>query len=133
MRYFCRPMDQPTIILAIESSCDDTSAAVIKDGVILSNLIATQKIHESFGGVVPEMASRAHLQHIVPVVTTALDQAGVSKDMLFCHSLYPGPGITGQPYRRDELLQGPGSKPEHPLYYGPPYAGTYPGTLGRGP
>lgn len=95
MRYFCRLMDQSTIILAIESSCDDTSAAVIKDGVILSNLIATQKIHESFGGVVPEMASRAHLQHIVPVVTTALDQAGVSKDKLSAIACTQAPGLLG--------------------------------------
>ena len=55
-------------ILAIESSCDDTSAAILSDGVALSNLIATQKVHEQFGGVVPEMASRAHMQKIVPVV-----------------------------------------------------------------
>ena len=61
----------PTI-LAIESSCDETSAAVCRDGIILSNFIANQKVHESYGGVVPELASRAHMQNIVPVVDTAL-------------------------------------------------------------
>ena len=63
-------------ILAIESSCDDTSAAVIRDGVLLSNVIAGQKVHEEFGGVVPELASRAHQQNILPVVDTALKRAG---------------------------------------------------------
>ena len=63
-------------ILAIESSCDETSAAICTDGEILSNPIATQAVHAAFGGVVPEMASRAHIQHIVPVVDTALKEAG---------------------------------------------------------
>ncbi|MDB9702351.1 tRNA (adenosine(37)-N6)-threonylcarbamoyltransferase complex transferase subunit TsaD, partial [Flavobacteriales bacterium] len=67
------------IILGIESSCDDTSASVIKDGRILSNLIARQDIHEQYGGVVPELASRAHQQNIIPVVEQALKEAGVTK------------------------------------------------------
>ena len=73
------------IILGIESSCDDTSAAVIKDGVLLSNVTASQAVHEAYGGVVPELASRAHQQNIVPVVSEALKRAGVSKDA------YPSP------------------------------------------
>ena len=65
-----------TIILGIESSCDDTSAAVIKDGYLLSNVVASQAVHEAYGGVVPELASRAHQQNIVPVVHEALKRAG---------------------------------------------------------
>ena len=64
------------IILGIESSCDDTSAAVLRDGVLLSNVIASQQVHKDFGGVVPELASRAHEQNIVPVVSEALRKAG---------------------------------------------------------
>ena len=70
-------MGKPTNILAIESSCDDTSAAVLRDGFLLSNVIASQKVHEMYGGVVPELASRAHQQNIIPVVDTALKEAGV--------------------------------------------------------
>ena len=66
-------------ILGIESSCDDTSAAVIQDGVLFSNVIANQDVHMKYGGVVPEWASRAHQQNIVPVVDTALKNAGISK------------------------------------------------------
>lgn len=69
------------IILGIESSCDDTSAAVISDGLLLSNVIASQKVHEAYGGVVPELASRAHQQNILPVVSEALRQAGVKRRM----------------------------------------------------
>jgi N6-L-threonylcarbamoyladenine synthase len=68
------------IILGIESSCDDTSAAVVSDGVILSNIIAGQDVHRKYGGVVPELASRAHQQNIVPVVDLALREAGVRKN-----------------------------------------------------
>lgn len=71
---------KPIIILGIESSCDDTSAAVLRDGVLLSNVTASQAVHEAYGGVVPELASRAHQQNIVPVVDQALKRAGVSKD-----------------------------------------------------
>ena len=70
------------IILGIESSCDDTSAAVLKNGVLLSNVTASQAVHESYGGVVPELASRAHQQNIVPVVDQALKQANVKKEEL---------------------------------------------------
>ena len=69
-------------ILAIESSCDDTSAAVIRDGLLLSNVTASQKVHEEYGGVVPELASRAHQQNIVPVIDAALRRASVSREEL---------------------------------------------------
>lgn len=83
------------IILGIESSCDDTSAAVIKDGALLSNVTASQAVHEAYGGVVPELASRAHQQNIVPVVSEALKRAGVSKDELSAVAFTRGPGLMG--------------------------------------
>lgn len=82
-------------ILAIESSCDDTSAAVIRDGKVLSNLIATQKVHEQYGGVVPEMASRAHMQNIVPVVEVALKEAGITKHDINAVAFTQAPGLIG--------------------------------------
>lgn len=84
-----------TIILGIESSCDDTAAAVIKDGLLLSTVIASQKVHEEYGGVVPELASRAHQQNIVPVVDTALRRAGVCKSQLSAIAFTRGPGLIG--------------------------------------
>lgn len=84
-----------TIILGIESSCDDTSAAVIKDGVLLSSVIASQAVHEAYGGVVPELASRAHQQNIVPVVHEALKRAGVTKEELSAVAFTRGPGLMG--------------------------------------
>ena len=84
-----------TIILAIESSCDETSASIIKDGKILDNLIATQSIHESYGGVVPELASRAHQANIVPVVNQALANANITKSMLSAVAFTQGPGLLG--------------------------------------
>lgn len=86
---------QHTNILAIESSCDETSASVVRDGVVLSNLIATQKVHEQYGGVVPEMASRAHMQHIVPVVDAALKEAGVDKQDIQAVAFTQAPGLIG--------------------------------------
>ena len=71
--------DKHIYILGIESSCDDTSAAVLRDGVLLSNVTASQEIHRSYGGVVPELASRAHQQNVVPVVDQAVKRAGISK------------------------------------------------------
>ncbi len=83
-------------ILGIESSCDDTSAAVIADGgLLLSNVIASQKVHEEFGGVVPELASRAHQQNIVPVVDTALRRADIDKHQLSAIAFTRGPGLLG--------------------------------------
>ena len=83
------------IILAIESSCDDTSAAVSKDAKILANVIAGQKVHELWGGVVPELASRAHQQNIVPVVDLAIQQAGISRDEISAVAFTRGPGLIG--------------------------------------
>jgi len=82
-------------ILAIESSCDDTSSAVISDGYLLSNVIASQKVHEAYGGVVPELASRAHQQNIIPVVHAALKQAGMDKNDLSAIAFTRGPGLMG--------------------------------------
>lgn len=84
-----------TYILGIESSCDDTSAAVICDGEVLSNIVANQEIHAKYGGVVPELASRAHQQHIVPVVQQAIEQAGITKEDLHAISFTKGPGLMG--------------------------------------
>ena len=83
------------IILGIESSCDDTSAAVIRDGWLLSNVIASQQVHTSFGGVVPELASRAHEMNIVPVVSEALSRAGVAATDLTAIAFTRGPGLLG--------------------------------------
>ena len=82
-------------ILGIESSCDDTSAAILSNDKILSNVVADQKIHAEYGGVVPELASRAHQQNIVPVVHQALEHAGISKDQLSAIAFTRGPGLMG--------------------------------------
>jgi len=84
-----------TYILGIESSCDDTAAAVIHNGHVLSNVVATQKIHEEYGGVVPELASRAHQQNIVPVVQLALRKANIDKKQLSAIAFTRGPGLMG--------------------------------------
>ncbi len=83
------------VILGIESSCDDTSAAVLKDGFVLSNVIAGQKVHEAYGGVVPELASRAHQQNIIPVVSEALRQASVRVTDIDAVAFTQGPGLLG--------------------------------------
>ncbi|WP_114747807.1 tRNA (adenosine(37)-N6)-threonylcarbamoyltransferase complex transferase subunit TsaD [Pleomorphovibrio marinus] len=82
-------------ILAIESSCDETSAAVISDGKVLNNIIATQSVHEKYGGVVPELASRAHQQHLIPVVHQAMEEAGMRKSDLSAIAFTQGPGLMG--------------------------------------
>lgn len=82
-------------ILGIESSCDDTSAAILKNGILLSNVTASQAVHEAYGGVVPELASRAHLQNIVPVVDQAIKKAGITKEMLSAVAFTRGPGLMG--------------------------------------
>lgn len=84
-----------TTILGIESSCDDTSAAVIRDGVLLSNVIAGQAVHEAYGGVVPELASRAHQQNIIPVVAEAVKRAGIDKKEIDAIAFTRGPGLMG--------------------------------------
>jgi N6-L-threonylcarbamoyladenine synthase len=87
--------ERPTTILAIESSCDETSCAICRDGEILSNVIAGQKVHEQYGGVVPELASRAHIQNIVPVVDTALKKAGCELSSLTAIAFTQAPGLIG--------------------------------------
>ena len=82
-------------ILGIESSCDDTSAAVLKNGVLLSNVTASQAVHEAYGGVVPELASRAHQQNVVPVVDQAIKRAGITKEQLSAVAFTRGPGLMG--------------------------------------
>lgn len=82
-------------LLAIESSCDDTSAAVMQNNVVLSNVIANQDVHRDFGGVVPELASRAHQQHIIPVVDKALKNANINKNQLNAIAFTRGPGLLG--------------------------------------
>ena len=95
MRSILKIMEKRTVILAIESSCDDTSSAVIVDGILRSNVIASQKVHEEYGGVVPELASRAHQQNILPVVDTALKRAGVTKNDISAIAFTRGPGLLG--------------------------------------
>lgn len=85
----------PLVILAVESSCDETSAAISKNGRVLSNIVATQAVHENYGGVVPELASRAHQQNIVPVVHQALREANITKTMLNAVAYTQGPGLLG--------------------------------------
>lgn len=88
-------MDKDIYILGIESSCDDTSAAVLKNGVLLSNVTASQAVHEAYGGVVPELASRAHQQNVVPVVSEAIKRAGITKEQLSAVAFTRGPGLMG--------------------------------------
>lgn len=88
-------LEKNITILAIESSCDDTSAAVIRNGILLSNVTAGQSVHEAYGGVVPELASRAHQQNIVPVVDLALKKAGIQKEDLSAIAVTLGPGLMG--------------------------------------
>jgi len=88
-------MEKDIYILGIESSCDDTSAAVLRNGVLLSNVTASQAVHEAYGGVVPELASRAHQQNVVPVVDQAMKQAGITKNDLSAVAFTRGPGLMG--------------------------------------
>ena len=83
------------VILGIESSCDDTSAAIVRDGILLSNVIASQQVHEEYGGVVPVLASRAHQQNIVPVVDAAIKRAGIDRSELSAIAFTRGPGLIG--------------------------------------
>jgi N6-L-threonylcarbamoyladenine synthase len=88
-------MDQPSTILAIESSCDETSASVVKDGKVLNNVIASQEVHQKYGGVVPELASRAHQQNIVWVINKAMRSAGIKNQDLNAIAFTRGPGLMG--------------------------------------
>lgn len=92
-RYFCAIMSD--IILGIESSCDDTSAAVIRDGYLLSNVLASQDVHKCYGGVIPELASRAHQLNIVPVVSEAINRAGIKPEEITAIAFTRGPGLLG--------------------------------------
>ena len=85
----------PIYILAIESSCDDTSAAILRNQVLLSNVTASQDVHREYGGVVPELASRAHQQNVVPVVHQAIKKAGITRDMISAVAFTRGPGLMG--------------------------------------
>ncbi len=87
--------NRPVFILAIESSCDDTAAAVLQNDKVLSNVVANQTVHNEYGGVVPELASRAHQQNIVPVIDTALKRAGIAKEDLSAVAFTQGPGLMG--------------------------------------
>ena len=88
-------MEKDIYILGIESSCDDTSAAVLRNGVLLSNVTASQDVHMAYGGVVPELASRAHQQNVVPVVDQAIRRAGITKEQLSAVAFTRGPGLMG--------------------------------------
>lgn len=88
-------MDQPSTILAIESSCDETSASVVQHGKVLNNVIASQEVHQKYGGVVPELASRAHQQNIVWVINEAIETAGIKKTDLSAIAFTRGPGLMG--------------------------------------
>jgi N6-L-threonylcarbamoyladenine synthase len=88
-------MSKTIIILGIESSCDDTAAAIIKNGKLLANIVANQNVHKAYGGVVPELASRAHQQNIVPVVDQALKQSGINKEEISAIAFTRGPGLMG--------------------------------------
>lgn len=102
-------------ILGIESSCDDTSAAVIRDGILLSNVTASQKVHEEYGGVVPELASRAHQQNIIPVVDTALKRAGIKATDLSAIAFTRGPGLLGSLLVGTSFAKGLASSLQIPL------------------
>ena len=112
-------------ILGIESSCDDTSASVICDGIVLSNIVANQEIHAKYGGVVPELASRAHQQHIVPVVHQAIEQAGITKEDLHAVSFHQGARSYGVFTCGNFICKIIGSRFRHPLDRRKSYAGTY--------
>jgi N6-L-threonylcarbamoyladenine synthase len=88
-------MNKTTIILGIESSCDDTAAAILENGRLLSNIVANQKVHQLYGGVVPELASRAHQQNIIPVVDQAIQQANIKKEDITAVAFTRGPGLMG--------------------------------------
>lgn len=99
-------MENDIYILGIESSCDDTSAAVLKNGVLLSNVTASQAVHEAYGGVVPELASRAHQQNVVPVVDQAIKKRRNHQGTIDGHRLYPWTGSDGLVARWSEFCKG---------------------------
>ncbi len=119
-------------ILGIESSCDDTSSSVIRDGVMLSNVIASQAVHEAYGGVVPELASRAHQQNIIPVVAEAIKRAGIDKSELSAVAFHPWAGFDGFVVGRDLVRQGVGGFVGYPDDRGQPFAGARVGPFHQG-
>ncbi|MFQ5335644.1 MAG: tRNA (adenosine(37)-N6)-threonylcarbamoyltransferase complex transferase subunit TsaD, partial [Flavobacteriales bacterium] len=88
-------MSEEVYVLGIESSCDDTAAAVVGNGMLLSNVIAGQEVHRKYGGVVPELASRAHQEHIIPVVDAVIKESGMPKSKLSAIAYTQGPGLMG--------------------------------------
>ncbi len=118
---------QNIYLLAIESSCDDTSAAVLCNDTTLSNVVATQKIHEEFGGVVPELASRAHQQNIVPVIHQALAKANIDKKQLSAIAFTRGPGLMGSLLVGTSFAKSMALGLSIPLIRSKPYASSYPG------
>ena len=102
-------------ILGIESSCDDTSAAILKNGVVLSNIIANQTIHKKYGGVVPELASRAHLSNIIPVIESALKESNVKLEQISAIAFTRGPGLMGSLIIGTEFSKGLGLSLDIPV------------------
>ncbi len=115
------------VILGIESSCDDTSAALVRGTRLLSSVIASQKVHELWGGVVPELASRAHQQNIVPVVDAAIVQANIRKEDITAISFTRGPGLMGSLFGGYVFCQEYGVGPGRTAYRSKPHAGAYTG------
>jgi tRNA A37 threonylcarbamoyltransferase TsaD len=98
-------MGMDIIILGIESSCDDTSAAIIRNGFVASNRVANQDVHKKYGGVVPELASRAHQKNIIPVVDVAIKEAGINPSRYLCGCLYKRTWFAGIPFGGYKLCQ----------------------------
>ena len=121
------------IILAIESSCDETSASVIRNGKVLNNIIATQVIHRKYGGVVPELASRAHQQNIVATVHEAIDKFRYCQNRFKCHCVHAWPGTDGIASRWGFLCKRPVIGIEYSADRGQSHAGTCAGSFYRRP
>jgi len=117
--------------LGIESSCDDTAAAILCDGKILANVAASQSVHEQYGGVVPELASRAHQSNIIPVIDQALKQAGISHNDLSAIAVTQGPGLMGSLLVGNNVAKGLCIANNLPLIGIVPFAGTCSGLVHR--
>jgi N6-L-threonylcarbamoyladenine synthase len=118
-------------ILAIESSCDDTAAAVLHNDKLLSNIVATQEVHKKYGGVVPELASRAHQQNIVPVIHQALAEANIDKKDLSAIAFTKGPGLMGSLLVGTSFAKSLSMGLNIPLNRSKSYAGSYSGSFYR--
>jgi N6-L-threonylcarbamoyladenine synthase len=117
--------EKSLFILGIESSCDDTAAAVLQNDKVLSNVVARQHIHEEYGGVVPELASRAHQQNIVPVIDVALSKAGIKKEQLSAIAFTQGPGLMGSLLVGSFFCEIAGYGTKHSADCGEPHAGAH--------